>query len=138
MNMYYGLSVMSLRRDVSAADYSEDAIADPEILAFMPRIKIVVAPEIESRGPSFRYAARIGVLTTDGRTFTREILHRRGSPENPVNREDIERKFDANVSQFLKSSTMDRLKYLGARLDVLTSAKEIIDIVASPFEKTEL
>ena len=138
MNMYYGLSVMSLRRDVSAADYSEDAIADPKILAFMPRIKIVVAPEIESRGPSFRHAARIGVLTTDGRTFTREILHRRGSPENPVNREDIERKFDANVSQFLKSSTMDRLKYLGARLDVLTSAKEIIDIVASPFEKTEL
>jgi hypothetical protein len=45
MNMYYGLSVMSLRRDVSAADYSEDAIADPEILAFMPRIKIVVITE---------------------------------------------------------------------------------------------
>jgi 2-methylcitrate dehydratase PrpD len=85
-----------------------------------------------------RHAARVAVLTTDGRTFTREILHRPGSPENPVNREDIERKFDANVSQFLKSSTMDRLKYLAARLEVLTNAKEIIDIVAFPFEKTEL
>ena len=77
-------------------------------------------------------------MTTDGRTFTREILHRRGSPENPENREDIERKFDANVSRLLKSSTMDQLKDLAARLDVLTNAKEIIAIVASPFEKTEL
>jgi 2-methylcitrate dehydratase PrpD len=138
MNMYYGLSAMTLRGDVSAADYSEDAIADPKILAFIPRITIAVDPEIESRGPSFRHAARVAVLTTDGRTFTREILHRRGSPENPVNREDIERKFDANVSRLLKSSTMDQLKDLAAKLDVLTNAKEIIAIVASPFEKTEL
>ena len=58
MNMYYGLSVMALRGDVSALDYSEDTIADPEILAFIPRIKIAVDPEIESRGPSFRHAAR--------------------------------------------------------------------------------
>jgi 2-methylcitrate dehydratase PrpD len=134
MNMYYGLSVMTLRGDVSAADYCEDAIADPKILAFIPRIKIAVDPEIESRGPSFRHAARVAVLTTDGRTFTREILHRRGSPENPVNREDIERKFDANVSLLLNSRTIHQLKYLAARLDVLTNAKEIVGIVASPFE----
>src|SRR5580692_4964183 len=134
MNMSYGLSVMTLRGDVSAADYCEDVIADPKILAFIPRIKIAVDPEIESRGPSFRHAARVAVLTTDSRTFTREILHRRGSPENPVNREDIERKFEANVSRLLNSRTIHQLKYLAARLDVLTNAKEIVDIVASPFE----
>src|SRR5580692_96565 len=134
MNMYYGLSAMTLQGDVSAADYCEDVIADPKILAFIPRIKIAVDPEIESRGPSFRHAARVAVLTTDSRTFTREILHRRGSPENPVNREDIERKFEANVSRLLNSRTIHQLKYLAARLDVLTNAKEIVDIVASPFE----
>jgi hypothetical protein len=42
------------------------------------------------------------------------------------------------VSRLLKSSTMDQLKDLAAKLDVLTNAKEIIAIVASPFEKTEL
>jgi aconitate decarboxylase len=137
MNMCYGLSVMALRGSVSATDYSDDAIADPEILAFIPRIKIAVDPEIEGRGAPFRHAARISVLTTDGRTLTREILHRRGSPENPVNREDVERKFDVNVSQLLKSHRRERLKHLAARLDALTNTKEIIDLVASPFEKTE-
>jgi len=38
------------------------------------------------------------------------------------------------VSRLLNSRTIHHLKYLAARLDVLTNAKEIIDIVASPFE----
>ena len=138
MNMYYGLSVMTLRGDVSAEDYSEEAIADPKVLALMPRIKISVDPEIECKGPAFRHAARITVQRTDGRTFTREILHRRGSPENPVNAEGVERKFDANVSRLLRSGAVDRLKHLAARLDALTDVKEIIDIVGAPFEQERL
>ena len=138
MNMYYGLGVMTLRGDVSAEDYSEEAIADPKVLALMPRIKISVDPEIECKGPAFRHAARITVQRTDGRTFAREILHRRGSPENPVNAEGVERKFDANVSRLLRSGAVDRLKYLAARLDALTDVKEIIDIVGAPFEQERL
>ena len=135
MNMYYGLSVMAQRRNVSAGDYSDDAIADPEILAFMPRIKIAVDPEIEGRGPSFRHASRIAVLTTDGRSFRRDVWHRGGSPENPVSRQEVEEKFAANVNQLLSAHTAERLKSLAAGLDVLADAKEIVDIVASPFEQ---
>jgi aconitate decarboxylase len=133
MNMYYGLSVMARRRNISASDYAEDAIADPENLAFIPRIKIAVDPEIESRGPSFRHAARITVLTTDRRNFKREVWHRRGSPENPVSRKEVEEKFAANVNQLLDADTAERLKCLATSLDVLANAKEIIEIVAHPF-----
>jgi 2-methylcitrate dehydratase PrpD len=132
MNMYYGLSVMAMRGNVSIADYSESAITDPEILAFIPRIKIAVDPEIENREPSYRHAARVAVSTTDGRTFKREILHRRGSPENPVSHNDVERKFEANVRGLASSSAIDRLKCLAAQLETLPGAKEIIDIIASP------
>jgi 2-methylcitrate dehydratase PrpD len=135
MNMYYGLSVMAQRGSVSANDYSDDAIMDPQILAFMPRIKISVDSEIESRGPSFRHAARIAVQTTDGRSFQREVWHRRGSPENPVSRQEVEDKFAANVNQLLSANDTERLKSLAARLDTLPDAKEIIGIMASPIEQ---
>jgi tripartite-type tricarboxylate transporter receptor subunit TctC len=46
----------------------------------------------------------------------------------------FERKFEANVSRLLNSRTIHQLKYLAAKLDVLTNAKEIVGIVASPFE----
>jgi 2-methylcitrate dehydratase PrpD len=134
MSMYYGLSVMAQRRNISAGDYSEDAIANPENLALVPRIKIAVDPEIESRGPAFRHAARIAVLTTDGRTLRRDVWHRRGSPENPVSRQEVEEKFAANVRSLLNAKTAERLQSLAARLDVLADAREIVEIVAPPFE----
>jgi 2-methylcitrate dehydratase PrpD len=135
MNMYYGLSVMAQRRNVSASDYSDDAIADPQILAFLPRIKIAGDSEIERRGPSFRHAARIAVQTTDGRSFRREVWHRRGSPENPVSRQEVEEKFAANVNQLLDANATERLKSLATRLDTLPDANEIIGIMAACIEQ---
>jgi hypothetical protein len=64
-------------------------------------------------------------------------LHRRGSPENPVIRH-VEAKFDANVSRLLASCAADRLKSLAVNLEVLASAKEVIDIIAAPFDKQHL
>jgi 2-methylcitrate dehydratase PrpD len=135
MNMYYGLSVMALRKDVSAADYNEATIADPEILGFMRRIKIFEDAELESRGPAFRHAARLKVQTNDGRSFAREILHRRASPENPVNWDDIRRKFDANVARLLAPEAAKRLLELGSRLETLADASAINAILAAPFAK---
>jgi 2-methylcitrate dehydratase PrpD len=135
MNMYYGLSVMALRKDVSAADYSEATIADPEILGFMRRIKISEDAELESRGPAFRHAARVKVRTSDGRSFAREILHRRASPENPVTWDDIQRKFDANVDRLLTPESAKRLLQLGSALETLTDVSAINAILAAPFAK---
>ena len=135
MNMYYGLSVMALRQDVSAADYSEAEIADPRILAFIPRIKIEEDAELEARGAAFRHAARLSVHTTDGRTFTREVLHRRGSPENPVTRPDVEHKFNSNVDRLLQSRARDRLVELSASLEKLPNLAGINEILAAPFSE---
>jgi aconitate decarboxylase len=133
MNMYYGLSVMALRKDVSAADYSETAIADPKTLDVMRRIRIFEDAELEARGAAFRHAARLSVRTTDGRAFTREILHRRASPENPVTWEDIKRKFLANVNGLLEPAAAARLLKCGSALERLRDATGINEIVAAPF-----
>jgi 2-methylcitrate dehydratase PrpD len=134
MNMYYGLSVMAQRRNVSAGDYADDTIADPDILAFIPRIKVAVDPAIEAKGPAFRHAARVAVLTTDGRSHSRDVWHRRGSPENPVSRREVEEKFAANVGGLLDAEAAARLQSLAARLEALPDAKEIVAILRSPHE----
>ena len=70
-----------------------------------------------------------------GEPSRREVWHRRGSPENPVSRKDIEEKFAANVNGLLSADTAERLKYLAARLDVLANANEIVEIVGRAFEQ---
>jgi 2-methylcitrate dehydratase PrpD len=130
MNMYYGLSVMAQRRSVAAADYADTAIADPNILSFIPHIKVAVDPEIEGRGPAFRHAARICLRTTDGKSLRRDVWHRRGSPENPVSRPEVEEKFAANVDGLLDADAAQRLRSLAAQLDTLADVKAIADIMA--------
>jgi aconitate decarboxylase len=132
MNMYYGLAVMALRGDVSAADYAEDTISDPVVLALIPRIKIAVDQQIESMGPAFRHAARVVVRTIDGKTFERVVLDRRGSPENAVSLHDIERKFISNVAALLPPDSVDRLQQLAQQLERLPNADELNEIMARP------
>jgi 2-methylcitrate dehydratase PrpD len=130
MNMFYGLAVMALRGDVSVEDYSENTIADPRVLAFIPRIKVFVDDQLEKMGPAFRHAARLTVRTTDGREFRREVYDRRGSPENAVTRADVERKFMSNVGGLLGREETDRLKALALSLEKLPNADEIVRILA--------
>ena len=132
MNIYYGLAVMALRGDVSVADYVEDRLADPAVLAFIPRIAIAVDDELEAMGAAFRHAARVTVRTVDGRTLRHEILQRRGSPENAVARHDIERKFRGNVDALLKRESADQLQQLAGRLEALPDAAAICRILAAP------
>jgi 2-methylcitrate dehydratase PrpD len=102
-------------------------------MSFIPRIRIEEDAELESRGAAFRHAARLRVRTVDGSSFTREVLHRRGSPENPVKWPDIERKFSSNVDGLLKARVRTRLVELCASLEKLPTVIDINEIVAAEF-----
>lgn len=70
------------------------------------------------------------MLTVDGAKFEREVWHRRGSPENPVDRREIDQKFDAKVSELLGAKSAEHLRALAANLDNVSNANEIIGIPA--------
>jgi 2-methylcitrate dehydratase PrpD len=132
MNLYYGLAVIALDGMAFVEQYREDRLRDPRILDFITRIEARVDPEIEAMGAAFRHAARIGVKTRDGREFTKEILHRRGSPENPLAPEDVVHKYRHVVKPVLSAARSERILELVQRLDTLEDVRPLIDIVAAP------
>ncbi|MES2187417.1 MAG: MmgE/PrpD family protein [Pseudomonadota bacterium] len=125
MNLFYGLSVMALRGQVTAADYTDERIADPAVLAFMARIKPFEDPAIESRGAAFRHAATMRVHTASGAVLAHDIWGRRGSPENPVAREEVEAKFFGNVAQRTDQATARRIAALVRDFDSLPSVEPL-------------
>ncbi|MNC87139.1 MmgE/PrpD family protein [compost metagenome] len=112
--------------------YREDRLRDPRILDFIGRINARVDPEIEAMGPAFRHAARIKVETRDGRKLGREILHRRGSPENPLKPGDIEHKFRNVAKGCLSPRKLERVIELCRVLDQQPDTRELIAILAAP------
>ena len=132
MNLYYGLAVTALDGAAFVEQYREDRLRDPRIFDFIGRINARVDPEIEAMGPAFRHAARVEVETRDGRVFAREILHRRGSPENPLRPGDIEHKFRNVARGCLTPRRIERVIELCKTLDKQSETRELIGILAAP------
>jgi 2-methylcitrate dehydratase PrpD len=132
MNLYYGLAVIALDGAAFVDQYREDRLRDPRILDFIGRIHASVDPGIEAMGPAFRHAARLKVETRDRRMHTREILHRRGSPENPLKPGDIEYKFRNVARGCLAPARLDRVIDICKTLDRQADTRELIAILAAP------
>jgi 2-methylcitrate dehydratase PrpD len=131
MNLYYGLAVIALDGMAFVEQYREERLRDPRIFDFIRRIQARVEPDIEAMGAAFRHAARVSVTTTAGQKFTREILHRRGSPENPLSPEEVEYKFRNVVSSCLSKPQMERVVRLTRSLHSLNTTAELSAILAA-------
>jgi 2-methylcitrate dehydratase PrpD len=132
MNLFYGMAVIALDGAAFVEQYREGRLRDPRILDFIGRVDAHVEPEIEAMGPAFRHAARVKVETRDKRTFAREILHRRGSPENPLKPADIEYKFRNVARGCLSQRRLERVVELCKTLDRQADLRELIAILAAP------
>ena len=130
MNMFYGLAMIALHRDASVRRYEEQGLDDPAARSFIDRITAYEDTELEAMGPAFRHACRLSVTTTDGREFRQEVLARRGSPDDPVETADIERKYFANVAGILPAETAQELRDAVLCLDAADSAHDVLSHLA--------
>jgi 2-methylcitrate dehydratase PrpD len=130
MNLYYGLAVTALDGMAFTEQYQESRLRDPRILDFIKRISAHVDPEIERMGAPARHAARVKVITRDARSFEKMLFDRRGSPEYPLSRGDIEYKFRHVVAPCVSQVRAERIIQVVRTLDTLDSTRELIELFA--------
>ncbi len=132
MNLYYGLAVIALDGMAFTEQYRDSRLRDPRIFDFIARVKAYVDPEIERMGAPFRHAARVKVTTVAGKRLEKLVLHRRGSPEQPLKPEDIEYKFRNIVSACSSRQDIDKIVKLVAKLDRLDNTNTLTALIAAP------
>ncbi|MGJ3260230.1 MAG: MmgE/PrpD family protein [Rhodospirillales bacterium] len=110
MNIYYGLAMIAFHGRAFTDQFTEDAILDPDVLAFIEKIGAEIDPEIEARGAAFRHMARVTVTTASGETFEETVTHRKGSPENPLSPQEVEAKYTALAGSVLSQDTATRVR----------------------------
>ena len=107
MNLYFNLASVAYDKVLFVDQYAESKLTAPHLLEFMKRIFAHVDPQIEAMGVAYRHASRVKVTTTTGLCFHQEVLHRRGSPENPLSLGDIQFKFRNVVASVLPQSDIE-------------------------------
>ncbi|MEQ9574467.1 MAG: hypothetical protein RLN77_02720, partial [Rhodospirillales bacterium] len=131
MNLYYGLAMIALDGEAFTAQFTEDRIKAPEVLAFIDRIDAEVDPAIEAEGPGARHMARVTVMTTDGRELSHTERHRRGSPENPVSAADLDRKYDALAVPVLGEAKAAKVKDFVAGLETVEDIRPLMNLLTA-------
>jgi len=130
MNIYYGLAMIALNGRAFVGEFTEDAIRAPDTLAFIEKISASVDDEIEAKGAAFRHMARITLTTTDGRTFSETVTHRKGSPDNPLSADEVEAKYFALVEHALPKDQATAVRDLVFALDSAAAVEDLTTAIA--------
>jgi len=104
----YCIAVAAAKGNVLPSHFEEEALFDPSIRGFLPRIKVVADSEIDRLFPKVKRAI-VTVTTTDGRSFTRQEDYAKGSPERPLSDEDVVDKFRSNAKHAMTAKALDRI-----------------------------
>lgn len=136
MNLSFGLAVTALGGNITAADFTDDRLRDPQVLDFISRVRAHEDAEIEAMGAPFRHACRMRVTLRDGAIFHHEELDRRGSPENPVSFAEVEAKFRSNVANLLSDAEAALVVQQVGGFQALTEFGDILSILSADRRST--
>lgn len=129
MNLYFNIASVAFDGVLFTEQYSEARLTDPKLFGFMQKVHAYVDPDIEAMGVAFRHASRVKVTTNQGEVLNQEILNRRGSPENPLSKEDIQFKFRNVVSGILQDSHIDQVIELVDQMEHLPNLEPLIALI---------
>lgn len=131
MNLFFGLAAIAVDGNAFVDQYREDRLRDPRILDFIGRIEAVADKEIDAMGALFRHASRVTVTTRDGRKHSMEMLHRLGSPENPLKPAEVQQKFRTLTRQCLSEKQADEVIGITQSLDKLDDLGRLTSVLAA-------
>lgn len=106
-SLQYSVASMLVRGHVSVSDFSDEAIADPAVLAVAGKVRYET-PEYRTYPQAFPGGVR--VTLADGSTLERDFPHQKGGPENPMSDDEVRGKFRANASLALPADEVDALE----------------------------
>ncbi len=130
MNGYYAAAAKLLYGNVFIEQFEESRLAAPEVLDVIGRIQLVHDPVFDAGGAASRHTVRVEAQTTDGRTVTEVVEHRKGSRHFPLTRSDIESKFRRLAQVALDPDAIEALIDTVQRIDDVPTMKTISGLMS--------
>lgn len=122
INLQYILSVVLLDGKLSfEAAHSFERMRDPRVLEIMSRIELKPDPELTRARPPRQ--AVVEVSTGDGRHLIRRVVSVRGTAENPMTTEEVEKKAKDLISPVTGREKCDQLVRMVEEIQEVTDMR---------------
>lgn len=127
-SMPYILAVTIFDRACSLAQFTEDKIADPVILALASKVKLVADAEADKLSPKTK-TTFVDVTLRDGRVRTHRVDYCKGEPENFPSDEEIRLKFKTAAAGVLPDQRLDDVIAAAERLETLKELRSVTKLL---------
>jgi 2-methylcitrate dehydratase PrpD len=119
----FSIAAMLIEGDATPMRFTDAALANPAIHDLMLRTRIQADAALDEGYPE-RRPSMVTIVTSDGRTVHGALDHARGEPENPMTRQDIERKFEIAAAPLFGVATA-HIRELVLSLESLASLEPL-------------
>ena len=118
-SVYHAAACALLRGDGSPSAFTDEAVADTQIIELRSRISAIADPGIHEASATIRVEFR------DGTTLERHVAQAVGSLERPLDDEEIEQKFIGQAKHAIGAPGAGRLLEAAWKVDSMESPAEI-------------
>ena len=102
-SVYHSVAVALVRGYAGVAEYSDEAVRDPKVIALRQKVKVTIDANVRSD------EMFVTVTLKDGRKLERHVEHALGSMEKPLSDHDLETKFRHLAEPVLPHAQIDKL-----------------------------
>jgi aconitate decarboxylase len=110
LNLPFCIATLLLEGDVFVAQFTEEAVSDPDRIALSRRVRVVEDPAITAKGSAHRHEVEVEVRLTDGTRLVQRVAAPRGSESNFAPEAQVVAKFHALADGVLGREAAVRLR----------------------------
>lgn len=123
-SIFHAASVAVLDGAAHLAQFTDDRVMDPEVVAMRGRVAIEVDEALTKQG------ARVALVLADGRRLAASVAHNRGTPANPVGDEDLTEKFLSLAGPIIGPEPARAASELVWAFDALNDLRPLLSLLA--------
>ena len=125
MNLLFCVAVLLHDREFFVDQVTQKSIRRTDILATTRKMEVVEDAELEALGDEGRHGVIVDVQLRDGKSYSKKVLHAKGSDKHPMMPEEVMRKFRVLASRVLSRSRVEKLEETLLHLEKLDDARKI-------------
>jgi 2-methylcitrate dehydratase PrpD len=113
-SLQYSIASLLVRGHVGVSDFTDEAIADPDVLAVAAKVRYETR-EYDTYPQAFPGGSVVALA--DGTRLEADFPHQKGGPENPLTADEVRAKYRENASTALADDAVARLEEAVLGLD---------------------
>jgi 2-methylcitrate dehydratase PrpD len=126
-SMGFVLALIALYGHAGVTDFTDEALRNPQLRAFLDRVEMTLDPEIDGAYPE-RWIGLVEVETVDGRQFVSRVDVPKGDPGNTLSRAELEKKA-WRLAAYQQGAASEELEQLIARIWRLDEEPDVRDLL---------